>query len=189
MVKKVCKETPDIHAYAAFPGIKHCQTKMLLGEYCSIDINITQAMFDEAKRRIHKLAYVGLTDAFNASVCLFHHTFGGTPEEYMFTTHTRNGKHLQKRKKLQCGIGERVPSSMWKELPVDIEPLDMELYVARVVGSSALVAVCTLRPRGTTAMRAPHACTCALGAQRQCVRPMHALALQSTQVECVQQTD
>ena len=76
------------------------------------------------------MAYVGLTDAFNASVCLFHHTFGGTPEEYMFTTHTRNGKHLQKRKKLQCGLGERVPSSMWKELPVDIEPLDMELYVS-----------------------------------------------------------
>lgn len=107
-VVKLCKETKDIHEYSKYPGIVGCQTKMLLGEYCGLDINITKAMHEEAIRRVHKMKFVGLTDAFNASVCLFHHTFGGTPEKYMFTTHTRNGKHLAKKKTLQCGLGTYV---------------------------------------------------------------------------------
>jgi hypothetical protein len=98
---------PTCCRYAKFPGITNCYTKMLLGEYCGLDINITKAMFDEALRRVHRLAFVGLTDAFNASVCLFHHQFGGVPDESQFTTHTRNGKHLQKRKTLQCGCVTR----------------------------------------------------------------------------------
>ena len=113
---------------------------MLLGEYCGLDINITKAMHDEAIRRVHKMKFVGLTDAFNASVCLFHHTFGGTPEEYMFTTHTRNGKHLAKRKELQCGLGLRVDSSSWEDFDsMDVDPYDTMVYeAARSVFSARL---------------------------------------------------
>ena len=56
------KETKDIYEYAAYPGIRGCQTKMLLGEYCGLQINITRAMHEEAIRRVHKMAFVGLTD-------------------------------------------------------------------------------------------------------------------------------
>ena len=44
------------------------QVKMLLGEDCAVPLKITRAVYEEAERRLHNMAFVGLTDAFNASV-------------------------------------------------------------------------------------------------------------------------
>lgn len=69
--------TKTIEDYAKWPGIEACQVKMLLGDDCSVPIPITRAVYEEAERRLYNMAFVGLTDAFNASVCLFHHMYGG----------------------------------------------------------------------------------------------------------------
>lgn len=61
----------------AHPFLGNTQVKMLVGDDCSVPLNITRAIFEEAERRLHNMAFVGLTDAFNASVCLFHHMYGG----------------------------------------------------------------------------------------------------------------
>lgn len=124
--------TQTVEEYAAWPGIGGCQTKMLLGDDCSVPLNITEALFDEAHRRLLNMPFVGLTDAFNASVCLFHHMHGGVPEEYMFTTHSRSGEGLLKKKNklLQCKVGYRLPRDTWKRLPTDIDPVDFRLFNA-----------------------------------------------------------
>ena len=41
---------------------------MLVGEDCGVPLKITRAVYEEAERRLHNMAFVGLTDAFNASV-------------------------------------------------------------------------------------------------------------------------
>eukprot|EP00041_Stephanoeca_diplocostata_P006198 m.78189 g.78189 ORF g.78189 m.78189 type:complete len:507 (+) comp16222_c0_seq3:242-1762(+) len=127
--------TQTIEEYAAWPGIQSCQTKMLVGEDCAVPLNVTQGIYEEAVRRLHNMAFVGLTDAFNASVCLFHHQFGGKPEEYMFTTHSRSGADLLKgKKRLQCGVGDRLPREYWQQMSPDVDPIDYQLYrVAQTV--------------------------------------------------------
>lgn len=50
---------------------------MMLGEYCGELMNITQDLMEEATRRVLSMDFVGLTDAFNATVCLFHHQYVG----------------------------------------------------------------------------------------------------------------
>ena len=51
--------TQTVEEYAAWPGIGGCQTKMLLGEDCSVPLNITEALFDEAHRRLINMPFVG----------------------------------------------------------------------------------------------------------------------------------
>eukprot|EP00040_Diaphanoeca_grandis_P008215 m.44371 g.44371 ORF g.44371 m.44371 type:complete len:476 (+) comp19664_c0_seq3:2115-3542(+) len=133
--------TKTIEEYAAWPGIGGCQTKMLLGEDCAAPINITMAMFEEAQRRVLNMPFVGLTDAFNASVCLWHHQFGGLPEPYMFTTHSRSAEEWLKKpnKLLQCGLGDRLPREHWKTMSTDIDDIDHAIYTtAKAVFASRL---------------------------------------------------
>ena len=51
--------TQTVEEYAAWPGIGGCQTKMLLGDDCSVPLNITEALFDEAHRRLLNMPFVG----------------------------------------------------------------------------------------------------------------------------------
>ena len=89
-------------------------------QYCGEYLNITRAMFEEAKRRVLNLDFLGMTDAFNASVCLFHHQFGGKPQEWSFQSvgGLRSGIHLfdnhgtGKVEKFP-GAGARVHPSTW----------------------------------------------------------------------------
>lgn len=86
--------TQTLRDFADFEDIKSCQTKMLLSEYCAIEMNVTEA---DAKRAIQILSdfrFVGLTDNFNASICLFHHMFGGPLQSYEFESF-RIGKSFQ----------------------------------------------------------------------------------------------
>lgn len=53
------KSTRTVQEYAAWPGIAACQTKMLLGSDCSVPLNITKAMFEEAHRRLINMPFVG----------------------------------------------------------------------------------------------------------------------------------
>ena len=85
---------------------------------------------------------MGLTDAFNASVCLFHHMHGGQPLPYMFQSVGRERssdflfKEYKNTKKYHPlpGGGDRVPSSAWRELSPEDDAFDSRLYkVAREV--------------------------------------------------------
>lgn len=83
------------------------------------------------------------TDAFNASVCLFHHQFGGKPEEWMFKSAggIRSGEILFKHNQdgPLPGIGERVHPNHWKKIPLDWDPIDWRIYsIAREVFVSRL---------------------------------------------------
>lgn len=62
---------------------------MLLGAACASHRRITKADKEEAYRRLSRMAFVGLTDAFNASVCLLFHMYEGDMREWMFGTHAR----------------------------------------------------------------------------------------------------
>ena len=68
----------SVKEYAAFPGVAGCQTRMLLGRRCNEATTLNAKKMNEAIRRLRThLVFVGLTDEWNDSMCLFHRMFGG----------------------------------------------------------------------------------------------------------------
>ena len=131
-----CQTLKDFVHQKVIPG---CQTKMLLGSNCASKQEINERNYGFAEKRLRdELQFVGLTDAFNASVCLFHHQFGGLPLPYMFQSVGRERssdflfkeyKNTKKYKPLPGG-GDRVPSAAWAQLSPDDDPFDSRLYNA-----------------------------------------------------------
>ena len=92
--------------FARTPGISGCMTRMLSRCSCAArpatasdfshwectrpDRRGSQLLANstttahEAAARVRRMAYVGVTELYNASVCLFHRRFGGTPIEAEF---------------------------------------------------------------------------------------------------------
>lgn len=69
--------------YASFPGIAGCTARMLTGLDCA-DGNADPDSFDggashleDALKNIDRMAFVGLTERWDDSICLFHRMFGG----------------------------------------------------------------------------------------------------------------
>eukprot|EP00981_Chlorochromonas_danica_P012966 scaffold5626_cov258-Ochromonas_danica.AAC.7 len=63
---------------ARYPGIRGCQTRMVLGKNCIDSYQLTTADLDRAKARLKDgFAFIGLTEKWNESVHLFHQKFGG----------------------------------------------------------------------------------------------------------------
>jgi hypothetical protein len=119
------------------PGIPGCQTKMLLGQSCSANWHAEDKDIAQAKQVVDKaFVFVGLTEAFNASVCLFHHMFGGRPRKYSFqavglersTNFLFEHYHRTPKYKPLPGGGERVPVATWKTVPPTTDPADWELF-------------------------------------------------------------
>lgn len=58
-----------------------CVVRLLNGEACrreaTMGVPISESMVSAAVRRLHGFAFVGLTDEWELSVCLFHKMFGG----------------------------------------------------------------------------------------------------------------
>lgn len=79
---------------------------MLIGAYCARDRNITVNAFDEAKRRLQNFGFVGLTDNYNASVCLLCRMYGVVPRPFMFGTDT-NGIGFWKNLEIIDGDHQR----------------------------------------------------------------------------------
>jgi hypothetical protein len=131
------KYLQNISAFVQHPAIKSCQTKMMVGRVCADGRSITDVQLKQAMVKLeHTLAFVGLTDAFNASICLFHHMHGGLPQPYMFETvgGLRSSKFLvtgykkSKKYKPLPGGGERVVPEAWRDIdPLD-DPMDTRLY-------------------------------------------------------------
>jgi hypothetical protein len=70
--------TPTLESFVNFPGISSCMTKMLLGFNCAHHVKLDMGLLAEAKRRVlYDLGFVGLSEHWNASICLFHRKYGG----------------------------------------------------------------------------------------------------------------
>mmetsp|Transcript_65093 Transcript_65093/g.121298 ORF Transcript_65093/g.121298 Transcript_65093/m.121298 type:complete len:368 (+) Transcript_65093:94-1197(+) len=70
------KVTPDsVRKYAECTG--RCMTNMLLGERCNGQISKEVLPVASAIDTLQQLAFVGLTDEFPLSICLWHVRFGG----------------------------------------------------------------------------------------------------------------
>ena len=53
----------SINTYTKYPGIEHCQTKMVLGYECAKEMSLNNEDFEEAKRRIkYDFLFIGLTE-------------------------------------------------------------------------------------------------------------------------------
>lgn len=63
--------------FVEFPGIRGCQVKMLTGYSCASAVTVTPAMLEQAKAVVREAAFVGLTEAWNDSICLFSAMYGG----------------------------------------------------------------------------------------------------------------
>ena len=69
--RRLKRAMPTIQAYARYPGIAHCQTKMVLGIHCGEAVDVTPAMSREAVRRLREdFRFVGVQDHWRASVQL-----------------------------------------------------------------------------------------------------------------------
>mmetsp|Transcript_29021 Transcript_29021/g.100194 ORF Transcript_29021/g.100194 Transcript_29021/m.100194 type:complete len:426 (-) Transcript_29021:253-1530(-) len=115
-------ETSTALDFVALPGINGCYVKMLSGcpcatrpqyvdragvaeQYPHIAACISEwktfddAAAEKAARRVARLAFVGLQEAFNASVCLFHHNFGGDVDDAELALFNvgNHGSHKQAR--------------------------------------------------------------------------------------------
>jgi hypothetical protein len=136
-VRNEINECQTLQDFVQHRGIPGCQTKMMIGQTCAGVRQLKETDYVEAEKRLDgDIRFVGLTDAFNASVCLFHHMFGGKPLPYMFQTVGRERssdflfkeyKNTKKYKPLPGG-GERVPSSAWQTVSLSQDPYDARLY-------------------------------------------------------------
>jgi hypothetical protein len=84
----------------------------------------------EARKRLRALAFVGLTEAYNASVCLFHHEHGGTPQPHMFANARPATAHRTEwTPKPLPGGGLQVRPSAWQSLSIDDDPDDYSIFL------------------------------------------------------------
>ena len=69
--RRLKRAMPTIQDYARYPGIAHCQTKMVLGIHCGEAVDVTPDMGREAVRRLREdFRFVGVQDHWRASVQL-----------------------------------------------------------------------------------------------------------------------
>lgn len=78
----------DPHCFVQYPGIRGCQARMLTGGMCADDNAAKGAPFpvnvQSALAVVQRLGFIGLTEEWNDSVCLFHKMFGGDVRQEEF---------------------------------------------------------------------------------------------------------
>lgn len=94
--------------FARFPGIAGCMTRMLTGGRCAESSASAPALLSKlrfpssshrvaaAKKVIRTMSFVGLTERWDESVCLFHRLFGGKvdPQELQDMHLGKRGAHV-----------------------------------------------------------------------------------------------
>ena len=82
--KEMLDQAHDIESFASWPGVANCQSKMILGHLCSSGHRPSVRDAFRAAHLVRTFAFVGITEAWDASIDLFHAIFGGasTPGEY-----------------------------------------------------------------------------------------------------------
>eukprot|EP00039_Didymoeca_costata_P008388 m.111390 g.111390 ORF g.111390 m.111390 type:complete len:324 (-) comp14061_c0_seq3:18-989(-) len=83
--KKMRKKTSNVKEYVAWRGISSCQTKMMVGRLCAEPFDVTERIYQQAELRLStSLAFIGLVEHWNLSICLFHAMFGGSTHKVSF---------------------------------------------------------------------------------------------------------
>jgi hypothetical protein len=87
-----CRRKPE--CYAKFRGIAGCATRMLTGSTCADHTGevVSPNRIEQAKKAVKKLAFVGLTEEWDESVCLFHRKYGTLPDQKEFRNY-HHGKY------------------------------------------------------------------------------------------------
>jgi hypothetical protein len=78
-------------AFGAFPGIAHCQTKMILGRMCYEKVSLTREHSEKAILTMEKFAFVGDTDRWSMSMCVLARKFQ-RPDLEKFSLNSRPTK-------------------------------------------------------------------------------------------------
>mmetsp|Transcript_10938 Transcript_10938/g.30299 ORF Transcript_10938/g.30299 Transcript_10938/m.30299 type:complete len:405 (-) Transcript_10938:169-1383(-) len=86
----------SVFCFASFPGISGCAARMLTGKTCAEDLGDGRDGFDgglavlpAALEALELMSFVGITEEWDESVCLFHLMFGGrTNDAEYLNTHT-----------------------------------------------------------------------------------------------------
>eukprot|EP00730_Choanoeca_flexa_P005443 TRINITY_DN11943_c0_g1_i5.p1 TRINITY_DN11943_c0_g1~~TRINITY_DN11943_c0_g1_i5.p1 ORF type:complete len:174 (+),score=22.16 TRINITY_DN11943_c0_g1_i5:155-676(+) len=118
---KIMRSTvKTLREYVEFPGLKGCQVKLLTGAGCAENITVTEDRIQLAMKRLEEIAFLGLTDEYDASICLFHAMYGGTPKLVEFsnirpTTNFMKGGQVYDAEKVD-------------ELSPEDDPADWRLY-------------------------------------------------------------
>eukprot|EP00730_Choanoeca_flexa_P019476 TRINITY_DN9515_c0_g1_i4.p1 TRINITY_DN9515_c0_g1~~TRINITY_DN9515_c0_g1_i4.p1 ORF type:complete len:362 (+),score=33.52 TRINITY_DN9515_c0_g1_i4:100-1185(+) len=110
--------------FARWPRIGSCQTKMMLGHQCASDYNITEVLFQKAVQRLQNFAFIGITDDWDSSVCLFHAMFGGPLLESFFKNIRNTSESKNHQSYHQQAYGD--------QLSVEDDPYDWRLYLEAV---------------------------------------------------------
>eukprot|EP00931_Biecheleriopsis_adriatica_P064266 TRINITY_DN39073_c0_g1_i1.p1 TRINITY_DN39073_c0_g1~~TRINITY_DN39073_c0_g1_i1.p1 ORF type:complete len:596 (-),score=130.03 TRINITY_DN39073_c0_g1_i1:223-2010(-) len=97
-----------VAAFARFPGIAGCTARMLTGGNCaeSKTVRSQDQSFDGGQSRLKKalevvesMSFVGITERWDDSICLFHRMFGGRLNSAQLMNFHSNHK-MSKKKKL-----------------------------------------------------------------------------------------
>lgn len=70
-------------------GVQGCMTKMIVGHRCAEqEVDLTPQLIEKAKDRLrHDFAFIGLTEEWDVSICLFHQMLGGNARELEFVNY------------------------------------------------------------------------------------------------------
>ena len=126
-----------LHECIAVEGMRGCQAKMVIGIPCAAPFPLNASHMAEVRRRLaHDFLFVGLTERFEASVCLFHARLGGMPVAAQFLNSRPGGRAVSQLARLVRGsnastttmAGEHADASLVHELLVD--KWDEEVYAA-----------------------------------------------------------
>jgi len=102
--------TPEgVEAYARCAG--SCQSRMLVGLMCGGNEPLQEAEQRLALERVAALGFVGLTDEYDLSVCLFHARFGGQCHSAEFSN-LRPGVHRHEHKGYAAPLTEAAAAAM-----------------------------------------------------------------------------
>eukprot|EP00730_Choanoeca_flexa_P017089 TRINITY_DN8184_c0_g1_i3.p2 TRINITY_DN8184_c0_g1~~TRINITY_DN8184_c0_g1_i3.p2 ORF type:complete len:311 (+),score=52.19 TRINITY_DN8184_c0_g1_i3:1744-2676(+) len=89
------QKVKTIQDYVTFPGIAGCQVKMLTNGLCARTEHVDLARFKAALSALRNAAFVGITDHWDESVCLFHAMFGGESHPQFFKQLRATSEHEQ----------------------------------------------------------------------------------------------
>lgn len=81
---KMSLVTPTVKDFINYPGLKSCMVKQLTGSKCATNVPVDEARLAQAVDVVRRAAFVGITDEWNDSLCLFHAMHGGELNEHLF---------------------------------------------------------------------------------------------------------
>jgi len=116
VLDEVAKMDTGLATFSSLSSVQNCYAKMLSDRSCGDPVE--SLSFDEASRAIQALDFIGITSQWNASICLFHASFGLRDPDYgLQGLNVRPGSYSL----------DDVPSAVEKLIRMN-ERIDSELY-------------------------------------------------------------